>query len=81
MMSWWVHRVVQKPISIWGVPSSQGATLLYADAYANIQGVGFGGIDVANVGDTNGDNLPRGRNRRIFCIQFRCCLGRCVQWF
>ena len=24
MMSWWVHRVVQKPISIWGMHSHKG---------------------------------------------------------
>lgn len=37
---------------------SQGATLILGDSHANIQAVGFGGVDVANVGDTNGDGLP-----------------------
>ena len=47
-----------KAFVYFGNTFTQGATLLLADAHANLQGVGFGGVDVANVGDTNADGYP-----------------------
>ena len=38
-----------------GEDFSSGAMLLLADAHANVTGVGFAGMDVANIGDINGD--------------------------
>ncbi len=40
-----------------GESFAQGGTLLLADAQANIQGFGLGGVDVANAGDSTGDGI------------------------
>ena len=40
-----------------GEDLTPGATLLLSDAYSNVSGVGFAGVDIANIGDVNGDGL------------------------
>lgn len=40
-----------------GEDLTPGAMLLFADAHANLSGVGFAGVDVTNIGDINGDGL------------------------
>ena len=47
-----------KAFLVTGESFTSGANLLLGDALANIQAVGFGGVDVAYVGDVNADGSP-----------------------
>ena len=47
-----------KAFLVTGESFTAGANLLLGDALANIQAVGFGGVDVAYVGDVNADGSP-----------------------
>ena len=46
-----------KAYLVLGESFTAGSTLLLSSAHANVQGVGFGGVEVTSVGDVNGDGI------------------------